>query len=123
MTLHEKIDYIELPASNMAATKAFFSAVFDWSFTDYGEDYTAFANAGLDGGFFTSEQKASTKNGSALLVFYSDKLEATQEKIKQQGGRIIQDIFSFPGGRRFHFSDPSGNEYAVWTEESKMLST
>lgn len=117
MSRHEKIDYIELPATDMAATKAFFAAVFNWSFTDYGEDYTAFANAGIDGGFFASQQSASTHNGSALMVFYSDYLDATQEKIECHGGKILQDIFSFPGGRRFHFSDPSGNEYAVWSEE------
>lgn len=114
---HEKIQYLELPAKNMVATKKFFIDVFDWTFTDYGEDYTAFSNAGIEGGFFTSPLSASTRNGSALVVFYSDTLEATKEKVIAGGGVILQDIFAFPGGRRFHFSDPSDNEFAVWSEQ------
>lgn len=117
MNIHEKINYVEFPAKNITLVKAFFTAVFEWEFTDYGPDYTAFENQGLDGGFFTSEQTTSTKNGSALVVFYSNALEATQAKIEPAGGSIIQDIFSFPGGRRFHFSDPNGNEYAVWSDK------
>ncbi len=115
MNEHEKINYIEFPAKDMEANKAFFSAVFGWSFVDYGPEYTAFSNAGIDGGFFLSEQSASTKSGSALIVFFSDDLEATQAKIEDAGGSIVVPVFTFPGGRRFHFSDPSGNEYAVWS--------
>lgn len=115
MNSHEKIDYVELPAKDLQATKAFFAEVFNWSFTDFGADYTAFENQGLDGGFYTSENVTSTKNGSALIVFYSNNLEQTQQKIEQAGGEIIQEIFTFPGGKRFHFCDPNGNEYAVWT--------
>lgn len=114
---HEKINYIELPAKNIQQTKQFFVDVFEWAFTDYGEDYTAFSNAGIDGGFFTADQSAMTKNGSALVVFYSDHLEETQKKIEGSGGKILQEIFSFPGGRRFHFSDPSDNEFAVWSDK------
>lgn len=117
MNIHEKINYVEFPAKNIALAKAFFTAVFEWEFTDYGPDYTAFENQGLDGGFFTSEQTTSTQNGSALVVFYSNALEETQAKIEPAGGTIIQDIFSFPGGRRFHFADPNGNEYAVWSDK------
>lgn len=116
MHAHEKINYVELPARNLEAVKAFFTQVFNWSFTDYGPEYTAFSNAGLDGGFFKSDQAATTANGSALVVCYSDELEATQAKIEGAGGRIIKPIFAFPGGRRFHFADPNGNEWAVWTE-------
>ena len=115
MNSHEKINYVELPAKDINATKAFFTEVFSWSFTDYGSDYTAFENQGLDGGFFLSEKVASTENGSALVVFFSDDLEQTQLKIQQAGGKIIQKIFPFPGGRRFHFTDPNGNEFAVWS--------
>jgi predicted enzyme related to lactoylglutathione lyase len=114
---HEKINYIEFPVKNMAVSKLFFTAVFDWSFTDYGEHYTAFSNAGIDGGFFTSELSASTHKGSALVVFYSDDLESTQAKIEENGGDIVENIFAFPGGRRFHFSDPSDNEFAVWSDQ------
>lgn len=116
MNEHEKINYVEFPAKDIEATKSFFSTAFDWAFKDYGPDYIAFSNEGLDGGFFKSNLTASTENGSALIVFYSKELEQTQTKIEQAGGTIIKPIFSFPGGRRFHFGDPNGNEYAVWSE-------
>jgi hypothetical protein len=116
MPQHEKINYVEFPATNIEQTKAFFSEVFGWRFTDYGPDYTAFANAGLDGGFYRSEQSSSTENGSALVVLYSEQLEITQNNIEKAGGTIVKPIFSFPGGRRFHFCDPSNNEFAVWSE-------
>ena len=116
MSNHEKIDYVEFPASNLEETKRFFTKVFGWEFEDFGPDYSAFSNQGLDGGFFRSEQRATTENGSALIVFFSGHLEETQQKVENAGGAVIKPIFSFPGGRRFHFSDPSGNEYAVWAE-------
>ena len=116
MNKHEKINYVEFPAKDIKATKAFFAKVFGWSFVDYGSEYTAFSDEGLDGGFFKSDLIASTKNGSALIVFYSKTLEQTQSKIENSGGSIVKPIFSFPGGRRFHFSDPNGNEYAVWSD-------
>lgn len=115
MSKHEKINYIELPAHDMAATKAFFEAVFDWKFTDYGPDYVSFENAGIDGGF--SKDRAVTPEAGALLVFYSAELEKTQAKIEKAGGAILKPIFLFPGGRRFHFSDPNGNEFAVWSDQ------
>jgi len=116
MNEHEKINYVEFPARDIEATKDFFTKAFDWSFVDYGPEYTAFSNEGIDGGFFKSELSASTESGSALIVFYSKELEKTQTKIENSGGSIIKPIFSFPGGRRFHFRDPSGNEYAVWSD-------
>ena len=117
MNIHEKINYVEFPAKDISTAKAFFEAAFEWSFIDYGPDYTAFENQGLNGGFFTSDQTTSTKSGSALIVFYSNILEETQSKITNAGGTIIQEIFTFPGGRRFHFTDPNGNEYAVWSDK------
>lgn len=116
MSQHEKIDYLELPAGNFQATKDFFSAVFGWTFQDYGPDYTSFSNAGINGGFRAEDKASTTEGGGALIVFYSDDLEATLEKVEQAGGEIIVPIFSFPGGRRFHFIEPSGNELAVWGE-------
>lgn len=116
MTLNNKINYIEIPAQNIAATKDFFSDVFGWSFIDYGPEYCSFIGQGVDGGFFKSDLVVSTKNGSPLIVLYSNDLEATQNKIEKAGGKIIKPTFSFPGGRRFHFSDPNGNEFAVWSE-------
>src|SRR5690349_10227176 len=98
MNLHEKMNYVEFPAKDLAATKAFFESVFDWSFTDYGPEYTAFENQGLDGGFFQSELASSTQNGAALIVFYSDQLEATLAKVEKAGGSIPKPIYEFPGG-------------------------
>lgn len=115
MNQHEKINYVEFPAKNIPATKAFFTQTFSWSFEDFGPEYTAFSGEGLDGGFFQSDQASTTANGAALIVFYSDTLETTQTKIEQAGGTICQPIFDFPGGRRFHFTEPSGNEFAVWS--------
>ena len=116
MATHEKIDYVEYPARDLEATKSFFQAAFGWSFVDYGEDYTAFSGAGLDGGFFESELVSQTATGSALLIFYSERLEETLAKVTAAGGTIVRPIFTFPGGRRFHFTEPSGNEFAVWAE-------
>jgi len=116
MNLHEKMNYVEFPAKDLAGTKEFFESVFGWSFTDYGPEYTAFEDQGLDGGFFKSDLASSTEKGAALIVFYSDQLEATLAKVERAGGSIIKPIFSFPGGRRFHFTEPSGNEFAVWSE-------
>ncbi len=113
---HEKINYLEFPAKDIAATKTFFSTVFDWTFTDFGPEYTAFSNAGIDGGFYLSDLNMSTETGSALVVFYSKDIAATQSKIIEANGSIIKPLFEFPGGHRFHFNDPNGNEYAVWSD-------
>lgn len=116
MSQHEKINYVEFPARELESVKTFYTSAFGWSFTDYGPDYTAFSGAGLDGGFFQTDKTASTTNGSALVVLYSDDLEQTLTKIESVGGKIVKPIFSFPGGRRFHFTDPNGNELAVWSD-------
>lgn len=117
MNIHKTINYVEFPSSNLPETKAFYENVFGWSFEDYGQEYTAFNHSGLEGGFYTSKKHVSTENGSALIAIYSEDLELTQAEIKKAGGRIIKSIFSFPGGRRFHFTDPNGNELAVWTNQ------
>jgi predicted enzyme related to lactoylglutathione lyase len=116
MNQHEKLNYVEFPARDMAATMAFFKHVFGWEFEAYGPDYSAFSNQGLDGGFYQSELCSSATAGAALLIFYSENLDATQAKIEAAGGNIVKPIFSFPGGSRFHFTDPGDNEFAVWSE-------
>lgn len=116
MNQHEKINYLEFPARDLSSTKVFFTSVFAWTFEDYGPDYIAFSNAGIDGGFYRADISVSAENGSALVVFYSNTLEETLLKIEREGGKVIKPIFSFPGGRRFHFTDPNGNEFAVWSE-------
>ena len=116
MHQHEKLNYVEFPAADLEKTKAFFSEVFGWEFVDYGPEYTAFSNQGLDGGFYQCPLKSESANGAALLVFYSNHLEDTLAKVEKAGGKIIKPIFDFPGGRRFQFTEPSGNEFAVWSE-------
>jgi predicted enzyme related to lactoylglutathione lyase len=118
MNINDKINYVEFPARNIEATKSFFTTVFGWSFEDYGPEYTAFSDQGIDGGFFKSENSSTTESGSALVVLYSDSLESLQTKIENSGGTIVRPIFSFPGGYRFHFTEPSGNELAVWSDVS-----
>lgn len=115
MNQHEKINYIELPSRNLQAAKKFYSSAFGWSFLDYGPEYSAIQDGGLDGGFYKSDLKSTTASGSVLVVLFSEDLEATQRKVEASGGQIIKDIFEFPGGRRFHFTDPCGNELAVWS--------
>lgn len=117
MPHHETINYIELPATDLSLTKAFFETVFGWEFTDYGPEYTAFKEHSLEGGFFKAPLNSDTTNGAALIVFYSNDLDSTQTKILEAGGTIVKPTFSFPGGRRFHFSEPSGNEFAVWSDK------
>ena len=118
MSNHHKISYVEFQSKDMKATKSFFQAAFGWSFVDYGPEYASFVGAGLDGGIFQSDLAASTDRGSALVVLYSENLEETQARVADAGGEIIKTIFSFPGGRRFHFTEPSGNELAVWSDKT-----
>lgn len=112
----QKIDYIEFAASDFDAIQAFYEKAFGWTFVDYGPEYRAFNDGKLDGGFRHAEERATTASGSALVILYAKDLEATRDKVVASGGRIIEDIFSFPGGRRFQFADPHGNELAVWSD-------
>jgi len=116
MNVHEKINYIEFPAKDLEKTKRFFNDAFSWKFTDYGPEYVAFSNEGVDGGFYYSDQCSTVENGAALVVFYSQSLKETQSSVENAGGIITKAIFSFPGGSRFHFTEPSGNEFAVWSD-------
>lgn len=112
----QKIDYLEFPGDDFDALQAFYEKSFEWKFIDYGPEYRAFSDGKLDGGFYKSPLKARRDDGSVLVVLYSTDLDASLEKVKAAGGVIVQDIFSFPGGRRFHFADPHGNELAVWSD-------
>lgn len=118
MNQHESLNYVEFAVKDLPATKVFFSAMFAWTFTDYGDNYIAFENEGLDGGFYKADKASLVENGGALLIFYSDNLTATRDKIANNKGIISQDVFEFPGGYRFHFTEPSGNEFAVWSENA-----
>lgn len=115
-----KLNYVEFPANDISATKLFFEKAFGWSFQDFGSDYCSFSDQGLDGGFYKSELTSIVSNGSALLVLKSNDIEQTLLVVESAGGKISIPIFSFPGGRRFHFLEPSGNEFAVWTPISEI---
>lgn len=108
-----RVDYIEFQTTNIEETQRFYSAVFGWEFTDYGPDYTSFTDGRLGGGFTVAPQVAA---GGPLVVLYATNLEEIEAKISESGGRIVRETFEFPGGRRFHFADPSGNELAVWSD-------
>lgn len=115
-TRHEKINYIEFGVSNIEQAKAFYNQVFNWQYVDYGSEYVAFKNAGIDGGFFLCDVPNEAIQSGILIVFYSSELEQTLSKIIESGGQVVKPVFTFPGGRRFHFLDPFGNEFAVWSD-------
>ncbi len=113
MNNNTPINYVEFKSNNLEETKKFYSEAFGWTFTDYGPTYTAFSESGLEGGFELTE--APLVNG-ALIVLYHKNLEAIKDRVMGLGAKISVDIFSFPGGRRFHFLDSSGNELAIWSD-------
>ncbi len=108
------INYVEFKAKNLPEIKSFYQKCFNWNFKDYGPDYTAFSNSGLEGGF---EKSTDEIVNGALVVLYHTELEKVIETIIKYQGTISKDIFSFPGGRRFQFIDPAGNELAVWSDK------
>lgn len=109
-----RIQYVEFPATDLAATKRFYEDAFGWAFTDYGPEYVAFEEgAAVNGGFYLADTVA---RGGPLVVLYAAHLEGALDRVRAAGGVIERDIFAFPGGRRFHFLDPNGNELAVWGE-------
>ena len=116
-SLPNTIDYVEVPSRNLPATKKFFGALFGWSFVDYGPDYASFDDGRMAGGFFSSEKIAGVDAGAPLVVFYQPDLEDTCAKVGDLGGEITKEIFEFPGGRRFHFREPGGSEFAVWSDK------
>jgi predicted enzyme related to lactoylglutathione lyase len=109
-----RIDYIEFSATDIAATQRFYSELFGWKFEDYGPENTSFHDGRLAGGFRKTEVVAG--GGQPLIVLYAVDLEAMENKVKAAGGAIVKETLSFPGGCRFHFSDPSGNELAIWSD-------
>ena len=108
------INYVEFKAKDLEKIKGFYTKIFNWTFSDYGPTYIAFSESGLEGGFEKTENEIM--NG-ALIVLYHQDLDDVKNKIIEVGGEISKDIFAFPGGHRFHFVDPSGNELAVWSDK------
>lgn len=110
----KRIDYIEIPATDVQASKAFYQQVFGWTFTDYGPDYSSFEDGRIAGGLRKEETNST---GGVLVVMYAVDLESVLNSVTEAGGKITREIFSFPGGKRFHFLDPGNNELAVWSEQ------
>ncbi len=117
MEKHHKIDYVELASNDLNATKQFYENLFGWTFTMWGEEYMDCSDGGIMIGFYKSNLKSESQLGGALVTFYSKNLEKTLEEVEKLGGKVIKPIFSFPGGRRFQFTEPSGNEFAVWSKK------
>lgn len=113
MREENRIDYVEIPVTDLKKTREFFSALFGWSFQEWGDEYMSFSDGRLDGGFRRSEQAAPSSG--VLVVFFSENLERDVERVQELGASISEPIFLFPGGRRFHFVDPVGTEYAIWS--------
>lgn len=114
MNTHNRINYIEFQAPDLTKIKDFYSKAFGWKFTDYGPDYAAFNDGSLDGGFVKG---AVAKQSGPLVILFSKDLDASIDAVSKNGGSIIKTPYEFPGGRRFHFADPSGNELAIWSEK------
>ncbi len=113
MSQENRIDYVEIPVTDLAAARTFFEALFGWTFQMWGDDYMSFNDGRLVGGFCRAKEAAPATG--ILVIFFSADLERDLERVQQLGATISQDIFSFPGGRRFHFIDPTGTEYAIWS--------
>jgi predicted enzyme related to lactoylglutathione lyase len=117
-----RLDYVEFASRDVAAAKQFFSAAFGWKFTDYGPDYTSFADGRMTGGIYAAPDAPAPSTGSGpvktnpLIVIFATNLEDAEARVKRAGGRIVKPAFEFPGGRRFHFAEPSGLELAVWSD-------
>ncbi len=112
---NNRIDYIEMKVKDIEATKKFYGQIFGWDFQDYGPTYTCFNDGRLNAGFEKSED-LKTGNNILVVLYYQD-LEVILDKVKEAGGKITRETYEFPGGRRFHFHDPSGNELAIWSEK------
>ena len=113
----QTIDYVEFPAADIESVQRFYEGAFGWSFTSYGPEYTSFSGGTIQGGLRRADVRSTWEQGAPLVVIYARDLEATRDTIVRVGGTVVKDIFPFPGGRRFHFTDPNGNELAVWSDQ------
>lgn len=117
MRAENRIDYVEIPVTDLRKAQDFFGALFGWSFQDWGDDYMSFNDGRLDGGFRRADEPAPSSG--VLVVFFSTDLDRDFARVQELGATISEPIFPFPGGRRFHFIDPTGNEYAIWAAISE----
>jgi uncharacterized protein len=113
---HHAIDYVEITVTDIDAAKAFYAAAFGWSLVDYGPDYAGIQGDGKEMGGLRRDSEV--RAGGPLVILYSEDLERSADAVEAAGGTILEPIYSFPGGRRFHFADPAGNELAVWSEQT-----
>lgn len=111
-----KIDYVEIPVKDLEGMREFFQSLFGWEFKNWGPDYSSFSDGRLEGGLRRADAPAAATG--VLLVFYSTDLERDVERVQELGGSISREIFEFPGGRRFHFVDPAGVEFAMWSDRN-----
>ncbi|HEY3324378.1 MAG TPA: VOC family protein [Planctomycetota bacterium] len=109
-----QLDYLEINVKDLAESKAFYGYLFGWTFLDQGTEYTCFTDGRLRGGFQLTRRPLS--GGGIVPVLYASDLDGAKQRIQSSGGRVVRDTFFFPGGRRFHFVDPSGNEIGVWSD-------
>ena len=110
---NHRIDYVELTVGDIARSREFYGKAFGWSFKDYGPSYCEFSDGRLTGGFTLG---GKINPGGPLVILYASDLAETQRRLELAGGKIVKPVFSFPGGRRFHFADPDGYELAVWSD-------
>ena len=113
--VHHAIDYIEIPVTDMAAAQAFYGAAFGWQFNDYGPGYAGIRGLGREVGGLRLDEAVA--RGGPLVILFSTDLEASVAAVLAAGGSITTEPFAFPGGRRFQFTDPAGNQLAVWAEQ------
>lgn len=114
---HHSINYVELTVTDIDAAKAFYHDAFGWEFNDYGPTYAGIKAAdGTEAGGLYAAAEARPAGGP-FVILYSADLDESMRAIQLAGGRIIEEPYEFPGGRRLHFADPSGNELGVWAEK------
>ncbi|MEZ4647384.1 MAG: VOC family protein [Candidatus Eisenbacteria bacterium] len=115
------VDYVEFVAFDLDRTRQFYENAFGWTFQAWGDGYLSFSDGRLSGGFARTEVEArETSPFAPLVVLFSRDLEDSRQRVRDNGGRIVRDIFPFPGGRRFHFQDPEGNVLAVWSDREPL---
>lgn len=114
-SVHHTFDYIELAAPDLPAAVAFYSQAFGWSFNEYGGAYAGIRSADGDGEVGGLNPTAEARPGGPLVLLFSDDLDASVQSVLQAGGEVAEEPYAFPGGRRFHFRDPAGNELGVWS--------
>ena len=113
---HHAIDYIEIAVTDIEAAKAFYASAFGWPLVDYGPEYAGIQGEGKEVGGLRLDTEV--RAGGPLVILYSENLEGSVDAVTAAGGTVVAPIYAFPGGRRFHFADPAGNELAVWSDGS-----